>query len=100
MVDVLQHGGRALQNSHEDALFVILYEPWVHDISLDEYNEGDLRDPDRPRAKLRSSSQRRERVPLSCLKLVKSTTCLRAYFASYLDDTSPAGIAESYDSGY
>ncbi|KAH9069630.1 P-loop containing nucleoside triphosphate hydrolase protein [Lactarius deliciosus] len=42
MVDVLQRGGRALRNSDDDALFVIFYEPWVHDISLDEYTEGDL----------------------------------------------------------
>jgi hypothetical protein len=50
-------GGRALCNSQEDALFIILYEPWVHSISLDEYAEGDPGDPDRPRAKLKSSSQ-------------------------------------------
>ena len=82
MVDVLQRGGRALRNSHEDALFIVLYEPWVHDISLDEYNEGDLGDPDHPRAKLKSSSQRRERAPL-CMpqaceihKMSPSSVCL------------------------
>lgn len=92
MVDVLQRAGRALRNSHEDALFIILYDPWAKDISLDEYIEGDLCDPDRPRAKLKSSSHRRERVPFSCLKIVKSATCLRAHFASYLNDTSSAGM--------
>ena len=76
MVDILQRGGRALRNSDEGALFIIFYEPWVHDISLDEYTEGDLCDPDRPRGPLKSSSQRRERAPFSCLGLVKSTTCL------------------------
>lgn len=91
MVDVLQCAGRALRNSYKDALFIVLYDPWVHDISLDEYTEGDLCDPDRPRAKLKSGSQRREHVPFSCLKIVKSETCLRAQFASYLNDTSPAG---------
>lgn len=40
-VDVLQHGGCTLCNSYKDAVFIILYEPWVHQISLDEYNEGD-----------------------------------------------------------
>ena len=94
MVDVLQRAGRALRNSHEDALFIILYDPWVHDISLDEYTEGDLCDPDRPRRKLKSSSQRRERAPFSCLKIIKSSTCLRAQFASYLNDTSPAGMSD------
>ncbi|KAH8978068.1 P-loop containing nucleoside triphosphate hydrolase protein, partial [Lactarius hatsudake] len=92
MVDVLQRGGRALRNSSEDALFVIFYEPWVREVSLEEYDEGDSCDPDRPRGQLRSSSQRRERAPFSCLKLVKSATCLRAEFASYLDDRSPSGM--------
>ncbi|KAF8257378.1 P-loop containing nucleoside triphosphate hydrolase protein, partial [Lactarius quietus] len=76
MVDVLQHGGRALRNSQDDALFIILYESWVHEVSLDEYTEGNLTNPDRPRAKLKSSSQQRECAPLSCLRLVKSPTCL------------------------
>jgi hypothetical protein len=76
MVNVLQHAGRALCNSDEDALFIVFYEPWVHDISLDEYNEGDLCDPDRPRGPLKSSSKPRERAPISCLQLVKSVNCL------------------------
>ncbi|KAH8976407.1 P-loop containing nucleoside triphosphate hydrolase protein, partial [Lactarius hatsudake] len=95
MVDVLQRGGRALRNSDEDALFVIFYEPWVHEVSLDEYNEGDLCDPDRPRGPLKSSSQRRERAPFSCLKLVKSTACLRAEFSSYLGDNSAAALGHT-----
>jgi hypothetical protein len=76
MVDVLQCGGRALRNSQEDALFIIMYDSWACEISLDKYTEGNLCDPDRPRAKLKSSSQRCECTPLSCLKLVKSATCL------------------------
>ncbi len=94
MVDVLQCGGRALRNPDEDALFVVFYDPWVHNVSLDEYSEGDLGDPDRPRGPLKLSSQRRERVTFSCLKLAKSTTCLRAEFASYLDDSSHSGTAD------
>ncbi|KAH8983561.1 hypothetical protein EDB86DRAFT_2811389, partial [Lactarius hatsudake] len=93
MVDVMQHGGRALRNSDEDALFVVFYESWVHDISLDEYSEGDLGDPDRPRGPLKPSSQRRDCAPFSCVNLVKGATCLRAQFASYLDDTSPSGAS-------
>ncbi|KAF8258083.1 P-loop containing nucleoside triphosphate hydrolase protein, partial [Lactarius quietus] len=107
MVDILQCGGCVLRNSDEDALFVVFYEPWVHDISLDEYNEGDSGDPDRPRCQLKPSSKRRERAPFSCLKLVKSATCLRAKFASYLNDTSQLALshttfsctAEGCDSG-
>ena len=87
----MQRAGRALRNSYKDALFIVLYDPWVHDISLDEYTEGDLCDPDCFRAKLKSGSQQREHVLFSCLKIIKSGTCLRAQFASYLNDTSPAG---------
>ncbi|KAI9463684.1 P-loop containing nucleoside triphosphate hydrolase protein [Lactarius psammicola] len=95
LVDILQRGGCALRNSDEDAILIVFYEPWVHEVSMDEYNDGNLRDPDRPRALLKPSSQRRERAPFSCLKLVKSTTCLRAEFAAYLDDTSPAALAHT-----
>ncbi|KAF8273934.1 hypothetical protein EI94DRAFT_1563106 [Lactarius quietus] len=95
MVDILQHGGCTLCNSHDNVLFIILYECWIHNISLDEYTEGDLSDPDCPRAKLKMSSQRCKHAPLSCLRLVKSPTCLQAHFASYLDDTSPTGAVNS-----
>jgi hypothetical protein len=95
MVDILQRGGCALRNSDDDTLFVIFYEPWVHDISLDKYSKGNLGDPDRPRCPLKLSSKWRERAPFSCLKLVKSTTCLRAEFASYLNDTSHLGTCDS-----
>jgi superfamily II DNA or RNA helicase len=95
MVDILQHGGRALRNSDNDALFIIFYEPWVHDVPLEEYSEGDLGDPDRPRCTLKQSSQQCDCAPFSCLKLVKSTTCLRAEFASYLNDASSISMFDS-----
>ncbi|KAF8263753.1 hypothetical protein EI94DRAFT_1772849 [Lactarius quietus] len=91
MVDILQRGGCALRNSHDDALFVVFYKPWVHEISLDEYDNGNLCDPDRPRGPLKQSSKRCERAPFSCLKYVKLVTCLQAEFASYLGDTSTSG---------
>ena len=90
-VDTLQRAGRALRNSDKDALFVIFYEPWAHAISLSEYNEGDTLDPDRPRGHLKSRAQKRERAPLSSLRLVKGPGCLRSEFASYLGDTSTEG---------
>lgn len=95
-VDTLQRAGRALRNSDEDALFVIFYDPWVNDISPDEYKDGDSSDPDRPRSQLRPNSQRRDRIPLSSLNLVKCATCLRVQFANYLNDTSQAGAIEVF----
>ncbi|KAH8981064.1 P-loop containing nucleoside triphosphate hydrolase protein [Lactarius akahatsu] len=93
-VDTLQRAGRALRNSDDHAFFIIFHEPWVHELSLSEYSEGDLSDPDRPRGQLRSHAQRRERASLSSLKLVKDPSCLRAEFASYLGDASEEGTAE------
>lgn len=90
-VDTLQRAGRALRNSDEDALFVLFYESWVHGISLSEYTDGDLSDPDRPRGQLKSRAQRRERASLSSLRLVKSPGCIRSEFANYLNDTSDEG---------
>ncbi|KAN0129104.1 hypothetical protein V8E53_013100 [Lactarius tabidus] len=57
MVNVLQHGSCALCNSQDDTLFIILYEHWVHNISLDEYNKGDMGDPDCPGLISMSSAQ-------------------------------------------
>jgi hypothetical protein len=91
MVDILQCGGRALCNSDDDALFVVFCKPWVHEVTLNEYNEGDLGNPDHPRGPLKLTSLQRERTPFSCLKLAKSATCLQAEFASYLANTSQAG---------
>lgn len=90
MVEVSQHDGRAFCNPDGGFLFVIFHEARDHNVTLDEYNKGDPCNPDRPRDLLKSSSGQRERAPFSYLKLVKSATCLRAEFASYLADTSPS----------
>jgi hypothetical protein len=66
-VDTLQRAGRAFRNSDVDALFVIFYEPWVQDISLGKYDNGDQTDPDRPRGQLKLHAQQRDRAPLSLL---------------------------------
>ena len=90
-VDTVQRGGRALCNSNKDALFVIFYEPWVHELDLDSFNEGNLLDPDRLQAKLRPNSQRQERAPFSSVTLVRKKRCIRRHFAEYLVDKSPEG---------
>ena len=90
-VDTLQQASRALRNSKPDALFVIFYEPWVHDILLSEYDNGDQTDPDRPRGQLKLHARRHDRVPLSSLRLVKGSECIRSELARYLSDTSEEG---------
>ena len=90
-VDILQRGGRAFRNSDKNALFVTFYEPWVHEVDLDSYNNGDISDPDRPRMKLKPNSQHQERAPFSSMMLVRSKRCIRRHFAWYLADKSPEG---------
>jgi hypothetical protein len=74
----------------ETALFVLFYEAWAHKIKETDYT-GDTSDPDRPRNDLRLASRRPERAPLSAIQLVQLKTCLRHFFAIYLDDASPEG---------
>ena len=74
----------------ETALFVLFYEAWALEIKETDYT-GDKSDPDRPRNDLRLGSRRPERAPLSAIQLIQLKTCLRHFFALYLDDTSPEG---------
>ncbi len=97
LVDALQRAGRVLRNSGDPAIFVLFYESWVHDISLDEYKNGDISgDPDRPRSNLKPNSRKQERAPYSSLKLVKSDECIRLLFAQYLGDKTPEGTSVVY----
>jgi hypothetical protein len=77
IVDALQRGGRAIQiASTEDALFVVFYDPWVTDIKLDDYKNGNILDPDRPRHEIHEKSSRRDRAPFYSVLLVKCEECL------------------------
>ena len=90
IVDALQRAGRALRTSMEPALFVLFYEAWALDIKEMDYT-GDVQDPDRPRHDLQLSSKRPDRAPLSAVRLIQLKTCIRQYFADYLNDKSPEG---------
>lgn len=96
IVDALQRGGRAIRVGGEQALFIVLYESWALEIDLKEYSDtsssNNINDPDRPRGKLKTNSQRRECAPYSSVCLVQGQTqCLRQFYADYLNDTSPKG---------
>lgn len=91
--DTLQRGGRAFRSSNEDALFVMFHEPWVHEISLDDFQNFDAADLDRPRAPLKANSQRRERAPFYSVKITQERLCIRKGFSTYLGDESTDGAA-------
>ena len=95
IVDALQRGGRAICVGDENALFVVFYEPWALEIDLEDYlnvnGSQTIDDPDKPRDKLRVNSQRRERAPYSSVRLVQCPTCLRQFYADYLNDKLVTG---------
>ncbi|KAF9537104.1 hypothetical protein CPC08DRAFT_651860, partial [Agrocybe pediades] len=91
MVDCLQRGGRAARSSGQTALFVVFFEKNMLQINEKEFT-GDVQDPDRPREKLTAKPKRLERAPLSGVRLVQTTGCLRKFFADYLNDKSPEAM--------
>ncbi|KAF8906797.1 hypothetical protein CPB84DRAFT_1813709 [Gymnopilus junonius] len=78
--DTLQRGGCAFQSSNEDALFVMFHEPWVHEISLDDFQNFDAADLDCPRVPLKANSQ--------CVKITQECLCIQKGFSTYLGDES------------
>ncbi|KAF8871179.1 P-loop containing nucleoside triphosphate hydrolase protein [Infundibulicybe gibba] len=90
----LQRAGRVIRRTGpgNTGLFLVFYEPWVHDISLDDFATGDLRDPDRPQGTLTQSSRKQDRASFASIQYVQSKSCLRDRFAQYLDDQAPDAL--------
>ncbi|PPQ81297.1 hypothetical protein CVT24_009899 [Panaeolus cyanescens] len=76
VMDLLQRAGRAARNTAEPAMFIVFYERWVKDMPRGSFQYGDQSDPDRPQGSLKLQSQRRERIPYSCVNLVKNEALL------------------------
>ncbi|KAK0438276.1 hypothetical protein EV421DRAFT_1906812 [Armillaria borealis] len=87
--DSNQRAGRIVRRPEMTGLFVTFYEEWARTIKEEEFDEAgaDLRDPDRPRGKLRAGASKRDRAPLSGIKFVNAP-CVREFFADYLGDNS------------
>ncbi|KAF9034284.1 P-loop containing nucleoside triphosphate hydrolase protein [Panaeolus papilionaceus] len=97
IIDALQRAGRAIRTSDDQALFVVFYDSWALSIEESEFTYGDKSNPDRPRKELKSKPNQRDRVPLSGIKLINSKTCLRRFFAEYLDDTADNALETRND---
>ncbi|PPR02849.1 hypothetical protein CVT24_002327 [Panaeolus cyanescens] len=82
-------GGRGIKN----AIFLIMYEPWVDEVDITTLVNDQL-DPDHPfPKKLTPKSNKRERLGSAMIKIIQSdTTCLRRLFAGYLEDETPEAL--------
>ncbi|KAF9045231.1 P-loop containing nucleoside triphosphate hydrolase protein [Panaeolus papilionaceus] len=85
----LQRGGRGGRGS-KDAIFVIMYEPWVNLIDLSTL-KNDFPDPDHPKDKiLTKESNKQDRLGSAMIKIIHGdTTCLQQLFSVYLGDETP-----------
>lgn len=71
-------------------LHLIMYESWVKDIKLGDFDNTDssfAADPDRPRTLLKKGSNKRDRLPRSGLETILAP-CVREYRAKYFGNDS------------
>ncbi|KAF5311725.1 hypothetical protein D9611_009451 [Ephemerocybe angulata] len=92
VAEFLQRIGRCARAPGSVGLGLALIEPWMHEIELEEFDEGDTSNPDRTRAPLKSNSNKKERAVFSAIKVVQADTCLRKLFAEELHDDSPEAL--------
>jgi len=89
----LQRGGHGGRSKTGQAIFLIMYEPWVMDIDLSVVDVTlAVSDPDHPTvAKLSKTSNKKERTGMAMIKIIQSKDCPRGMYAQYLGDESPDG---------
>ncbi|KAH9160732.1 II DNA helicase [Lactarius sanguifluus] len=89
----LQRGGRGGRSSTGEAIFLIMYEPWVKTIDLKAVRVEASSDPDHPNVpKLTAHSTKQARTGVAMIKVIQQNEeCLRRLFATYLNDQAPDG---------
>ena len=94
----LQRGGRGGRNTVSDALFLIMYEPWVKVIALGDVSVQASLDPDHPNVTtLTIRSTKRERTGIAMITLIqKKEACIRKMIIDYLADRSLRGESIIY----
>lgn len=94
----LQRGGLAGRSGKPaQAIYLIMYEPWVINIDLSTINFG-VSDPDHPTVeKLSKTSTKQERTGMAMVKIIQSPDCLRKLYADYLGDKTPNGKLPFFD---
>ncbi|KAG9310628.1 hypothetical protein JVU11DRAFT_9196 [Chiua virens] len=93
--EAAQRAGRAVRDQGLRGLYLEMVEPWALNSELTSV-EGDEQssDPDRPYAgTVKKTSSKQDRTGYASLRFVQSETCLREFFAKYLNDRSPEGCS-------
>ena len=90
----LQRGGRGGRSPTGEAIFLIMYEPWVKSIDLTAVEVDTSSDPDHPNIpKLTIHSSKQGRTGVAMIKIIQSEQeCLRALYAAYLKDETEDGM--------
>ncbi|RXW15076.1 hypothetical protein EST38_g10782 [Candolleomyces aberdarensis] len=97
LAELLQRGGRCGRAEGSTGLFLTLFEPWIHEISPEEFDvdfgHSTPSNPDRTRRALtpgkgESKTSAKDRCVLSAVKLAQCQTCIRQLFANELNDKS------------
>lgn len=87
----LQRGGRGGRTKSAQALFLIMYEPWLSKIDLSTISFS-ISDPDHPNVEqLCKNSTKQARTGIAIIKILQSTHCLRKMFVDYLGDEASDG---------
>jgi hypothetical protein len=117
MEDEIQASGRGGQSEDSQALFLVLVEPWVYALDTgdndEEFDGGEdrainsrirdaFRDPDEPVAPPLNNarSTKQNRVGWASVSCYQCDICIRDHYAQYLNDTSPNGMYNLYQSKY
>ncbi|KAI9436004.1 hypothetical protein H4582DRAFT_2079138 [Lactarius indigo] len=90
----LQRGGWGGRSSTGEAIFLIMYEPWVKTIDLKAVSVETVSDPDHPNvSKLTTHSTKQARTGIAMIKVIQQNEqCLRRLFATYLNDQAPDAL--------
>lgn len=91
MAEAVQRAGRAVRDPGLHGLYLAMLEPWALGLDLVEHDDH-TSDPDRPYAGIvKKNSSKQDRTGYASLRFSQSRSCLRKFFAEYLDDQSPEG---------
>ncbi|KAF8452791.1 P-loop containing nucleoside triphosphate hydrolase protein [Boletus edulis BED1] len=88
MAEAAQRAGRAVRDPGLHGLYLAMVEPWALGLTLAE-DQQSASDPDRPYAGMvKKNASKQDRTSYASLRFAQSQTCLRKFFAEYLDDRS------------